>query len=267
LFVASGATRWGNPQNFPWTMGWQPGYQSEGQALARHALRAHPNEPIAILYQNDDSGKDYAKGFRDGLGEANSKIVKELSYQVTDPTVDSQIVALKSSGAETFFLHASPKFAAQAIRKAYEVNWRPNIILASVVASVESVIAPAGPEKAIGAVTASYLKDPTDKAWVGDQGYLDWVTFMKQWYPQGSLIDSSNVYGYALAQTLVQVLMQCGEDLTRENIMRQAASLKDVNLPMLLPGIRINTSASDFFPIEDFRLARFDGKSWILMDP
>ncbi|RZN10353.1 branched-chain amino acid ABC transporter substrate-binding protein [Bradyrhizobium genosp. SA-3] len=267
LFVASGATRWGDPQSFPWTMGWQPSYQSEARALARFALNAHPNSTMALLYQNDDSGKDYVKGFRDGLGEAKSKIVKELSYQVTDPTVDSQIMALKSSGADTFFLHASPKYAAQAIRKAYEINWRPHIVLASVAASVESVIAPAGSEKAIGAVTAAYLKDPTDKVWEGDSGYLDWVAFMKQWYPRGSLIDINNVYGYSIAQTVVQVLTQCGEDLTRENVMRQAASLKGMNLPMLLPGIRIDTGPSDFFPIEDLRLARFDGNSWVLIDP
>ncbi|MCP3476762.1 ABC transporter substrate-binding protein [Bradyrhizobium sp. CCGUVB1N3] len=266
LLVASGATRWSDPKNFPWTMGWQPSYQAEGAALARYSLSARPGAKIGILYQNDDSGKDYVKGFKAGLGEAIRQIVAETSYEVTDPTVDSQVVALKTAGADVFFLHANPRFTAQAIRRAYELNWRPATIIASVGASVGTALAPAGLEKSIGSVTAAYLKDPTDKMWENDKAYLDWLAFMKQWYPRGSLTDGSNVYGYSLAQTIVLVLKKCGDDLTRENVMKQAASLKDVELPMLLPGIRINTSSEDFFPIEDMRLARFDGTSWVLMN-
>ncbi|MBR0755509.1 ABC transporter substrate-binding protein [Bradyrhizobium jicamae] len=266
LLVASGATRWGDPKNFPWTMGWQPSYQAEGAALAKYALGAHPNAKIGILYQNDDSGKDYVKGFRAGLGEATKQIVGEVSYEVTDPTVDSQVVVLKTAGADVFFLHANPRFVAQAIRRAFELNWRPSTFIASVGASVGSALAPAGLEKSIGSVTSAYLKDPTDKSWENDKAYLDWVAFMKQWYPRGNLADASNVYGYSMAQTIVAVLKQCGDDLTRENVMKQAASLKNVELPMLLPGIRLNTSADDFFPIEEMRLAKFDGTSWVLMD-
>jgi len=266
LFVVSGATRWGDPKSFPWTIGWQPNYQTEGAMLARYALTAHPGARIGILYQNDDSGKDYLRGFEAGLGDATRQIVAETSYEVTDPTVDSQVIALKTSGADVFFLHANPRFSAQAIRRAYELNWHPAMLIASVGASVGSALVPAGPEKAVGAVTAAYLKDPTDKVWADDPGYREWVAFMKQWYPRGNLMDVANVQGYSLAQTIVLVLKQCGDELTRENIMKQAASLRDVELPMLLPGIRLNTSAQDFFPIEDMHLARFDGTTWVLMD-
>ncbi len=266
LFVVSGATRWGDPKSFPWTIGWQPSYQTEGAMLAHYALSTHPAAKIGILYQNDDSGKDYLKGFKAGLGEAVKQIVAETSYELSDPTVDSQIIALKTSGADVFFLHANPRFSAQAIRRAFELNWHPAMLIASVGASVGSALVPAGPEKAIGAVTAAYLKDPTDKVWANDKGYLDWLAFMKQWYPRGDLLDGANVQGYSLAQSIVLVLKQCGDDLTRENVMKQAAALNNVELPMLLPGIYLNTSADDFFPIEDMRLARFDGTTWVLMD-
>ena len=266
LFIASGAARWNSPKEFPWTMGWQPSYQSEARALAHYALAKTPNSKIAVFYQFDDSGRDYVKGFKDGLGASSSLIVAEASYQVTDPTVDSQIVALKNSGADTIFMHASPKFAAQAIRKIYEIGWKPTILMASVAASVQATLEPIGPEKAAGAVTGLYLKDPTDTVWEKDAGYLDWVAFMRKWYPKGSLVDGNNVYGYSIAQTVVAVLRQCGNDLTRENIMKQAASLHDFELPMLLPGIRLNTSATDFSPIKDFRLAEFNGTSWTLID-
>ena len=266
LFVVSGATRWGDPKNFPWTIGWQPSYQKEGALLARYALKTNSAAKIGILFQNDDSGKDYVKGFKAGLGEAASQIVAETSYELSDPTVDSQIIALKSAGVDTFFLHANPRFSAQAIRRAYELNWRPAMLIASVGASVGSALAPAGLEKSVGAITAAYLKDPTDKVWANDKGYLEWLAFMKQWYPHGNLSDAGNAQGYSLAQTIVLVLKQCGDDLTRENVMKQAASLKDVELPMLLPGIRLNTSPEDFFPVEDMRLARFDGTTWVLMD-
>ena len=265
LFVATGATRWGDPEHFPWTMGWQPSYQIEGAILGRYTAATYPTAKIGVLYQNDDSGKDYIKGFKAGLGDAAKLIVAETSYELSDPTVDSQVITLKTAGAEVFFLHANPKFVAQAIRRTFELNWKPAIILPSVGASVGAALAPAGLEKSIGAVTAAYMKDPTDKVWESDKGFQDWLAFMKQWYPRGSLIDGSNVYGYSMAQTIVQVLKQCGDELTRENVMKQAASMTDLELPMLLPGISLSTSAKDFFPVKQMRLARFDGTSWIVM--
>ena len=267
LFVATGATKWGDPKNFPWTMGWQPNYQTEGWIIGRYVVETYPNAKIAALFQNDDSGKDYMKGFRDGLGQKAQQIIAEAPYEVTDPTVDSQIVTLKSSGADVFFLGAIPKVAAQAIRKIYDLGWRPAIIMTSVGASVSSALEPAGLDKSVGIMSAAYLKDPTDKTWFGDKAYLDWLAFMKQWYPQGSLIDSSNVYGYSMAQTVVQVLKQCGDDLTRDNVMKQAANLKGLELPMLLPGIKINTGPDDFFPIKQMQMARFDGTAWVLFGP
>nr|WP_249166811.1 ABC transporter substrate-binding protein [Bradyrhizobium sp. JYMT SZCCT0428] len=237
LFVATGATRWGDPEHFPWTMGWQPSYQIEGAILGRYTAATYPTAKIGVLYQNDDSGKDYIKGFKAGLGDAAKLIVAETSYELSDPTVDSQVITLKTAGAEVFFLHANPRFVAQAIRRTFELTWKPAIILPSVGASVGAALAPPGLEKSIGAVTAAYMKDPTDKVWESDKGFQDWLAFMKQWYPRGSLIDGSNVYGYSMAQTIVQVLKQCGDELTRENVMKQAASMKDLELPMLLPGI------------------------------
>ena len=265
LFVATGATRWGDPEHFPWTMGWQPSYQIEGAILGRYTAATYPTAKIGVLYQNDNSGKDYIKGFKAGLGDAAKLIVAETSYELSDPTVNSQVITLKTAGADVFFLHANPKFVAQAIRRTFELNWKPAIILPSVGASVGAALAPAGLEKSIGAVTAAYMKDPTDKVWESDKGFQDWLAFMKQWYPRGSLIDGSNVYGYSMAQTIVQVLKQCGDELTRENVMKQAASMTDLELPMLLPGISLSTSAKDFFPIKQMRLARFDGTSWIVM--
>ena len=264
LFVATGATKWGDPKNFPWTIGWQPNYQSESKIFAAHILDSKPNAKIAVLYQNDDYGKDYLKGFEDGLGEkAKTMIVSKLSYEVTDPTVDSQMVSLKASGADVFFNITTPKFAAQAIKKAAEIGWKPVHYLNSVSASVSTVLTPAGLENSVGLYTANYIKDPTDPQWAGDKGFRDWVDFMKKYYPSGSLIDAFNVYGYTVAQGLVQVLKQAGDNLTRENIMKQAASL-DMTLPMLLPGVNVKTSADDFYPIEREQLSRFDGKTWVL---
>jgi branched-chain amino acid transport system substrate-binding protein len=264
LFVATGATKWGDPKHFPWTMGWQPSYQTEGQIYGRYIAQHMPNAKIAILSQNDDSGKDYVKGFKDGLGSKANLIIAEQTYEVSDPTVDSQILALQASGADTFFETGIPKFAAMAIRKAYDTGWRPQIFLTSVGASVAAALEPAGLDKSVGIITAAYLKDPTDPRWANDQGFKDWLAFMKKWYPEGSLADSGNAYGYSVAQTIVQVIKQCGDTLTRENVMKQAASLKNVELPMLLPGIKVNTSATDFFPIEQMQLAKFDGKTWVL---
>ena len=265
LFVSTGATKWGDPQNFPWTMGWQPNYQTEAHLYAKYLLQKKPAAKIAVLYQNDDYGKDYLKGLRDGLGsQADSLIVSAVSYEVTDPTVDSQIVTLQGSGADALFIFATPKFAAQAIRKTYDVGWKPMMFLNNVSSSVASVLQPAGLEKSIGLVTALYFKDPTDPQWANDPAMKEWQGMMKKYYPDGNLSDGFNVFGYLAAQTQVQVLKQCGDELTRENVMRQAANLKDLALPMLLPGIKINTSPTDFYPVDQIQLARFDGKRWVL---
>ena len=265
LFVATGATKWGDPQNFPWTMGWQPNYQTEAHLYAKYLLQNKPDAKIAVLYQNDDYGKDYLKGFHDGLGKHAEKLIaREVSYEVTDPTVDSQIVTLQASGAETLFIIATPKFAAQAIRKAYDVGWRPLTFLNNVSSSIAAVLEPAGLEKSVGLVTALYFKDPNDPQWANDPAMKSWQGWMKKYYPDGNVNDGFNVYGYLVAQTLVQALKQCGDDLTRENVMQQAANLKDLALPMLLPGIKINTSAADFYPVDQIQLARFDGKRWVL---
>jgi branched-chain amino acid transport system substrate-binding protein len=265
LFVSTGATKWGNFQQFPWTMGWQPNYQTEALMYAKYLLRNKPESKIAVLYQNDDYGKDYLKGLQDGLGQQRQKlIVAEVSYEVTDATVDSQVVTLRASSADTFFIFSAPKFAAQAIRKAHDIGWRPLTFLNNVSSSVATVLQPAGLEKSVGLITALYLKDPTDPQWDNDAAMKIWFDWMKKHFPEGDVKDFANVYGYATAQTLVQVLKQCGDELTRENIMRQAANLRNLEIQGLLPGIRINTSPNDFFPIEQVQLARFDGKRWAL---
>ena len=264
LFLATGATKWGDPKNFPWTMGWQPPYAAEGRIYALHILDTKPNAKIGILYQNDDYGKDYLKGFEEGLGDkAKTMIVSKITYEVTDPTVDSQMLSLKASGADTFFNVTTPKFAAQAIKKAAEIGWKPLQYLNNISLSVGAVLTPAGLDNSVGIITAQYGKDPTDPQWANDPGMKDWTAFMKKYYPGGSLTDASNVYGYAVAMTLVQTLKQCGDDLTRENVMKQAAHL-DLALPTSLPGINIKTGPDDFFPIEQEQLSRFDGKTWVL---
>ena len=263
LHVATGATKWNDPKNFPWTMGWQPNYQTEGQTYARHILETKPNAKIGILYQNDDYGKDYVKGLKDGLGaKAATMIVKEVSYEVTDPTVDSQVVQLQSSGADVFFNVTTPKFAAQAIRKSFDIGWKPVQYLNNVSASIAAVLQPAGLEKSVGVITTAYLKDPNDKEFVNDPAIKRWEGFMKKYYPDGSLTDPFNVYAYTVASTLHQVLKQSGDNLTRANIMKQAASMKGYSLDTMLPGVSINTSDDDFAPIESVQLAKFDGKTW-----
>ncbi|HUC65994.1 MAG TPA: ABC transporter substrate-binding protein, partial [Stellaceae bacterium] len=264
LFVATGATKWGDPQHFPWTMGWQPTYQTEGHIFARYILEHEPNAKIAILYQNDDYGKDYVKGLKDGLGaKASALIVKEVTYETTDPTIDSQIVSLQSSGANVFYNVSIPKFAAQAIRKSYDIGWKPLQLLNSVSASVAATLKPAGIDKSIGIITLLYLKDPTDPQWQNNKGYEDWLAWMKKYYPEGDRSDVNNVYGYTVSQSMAQVLKQCGNNLTRENIMKQAANLHQT-LPMLLPGVTVSTEPTQFFPIREMQLARFDGKIWKL---
>ena len=264
LFVATGATKWGDPKNFPWTMGWQPNYQSEGRIYAKYILDHFPDAKIAVFWQNDDAGKDQVKGLRDGLGDKAGMIIADKSYEVSDPSIDSQIVALRDSGADTFFSWAAPKGSAQAIRKVGELGWKPRFFLANVSASVAGVLRPAGLQYAKDIISTAYLKDPTDPTWKDDPGVKTWREFMDQYNPGGDKVDLNNVYGYAAAQTLVQVLKQCGDDLTRENIMRQAANLKNFSSEVLLPGIKINTSPDDFFPIEQMQLMQFDGQSWHL---
>src|SRR5499433_1910139 len=265
LFVATGATKWGDPDHFPWTMGWQPTYQAEGHIYAQYVLKNVPNAKIGILYQNDDYGKDYVKGLKDALGDAAKKIiVMEQTYEVTDPTVDSQIVNLKNSGANVFYNVTIPKFAVQAIKKAHDIGWKPVHFLNNVSSSLSTVLKPAGLDASRGLITALYMKEITDPQYKSDKGYLEWVAFMKKYYPEGALDDQSNAYGYLAAQTMVQVLKQCGNDLSRENIMKQAASLKNFELPLLLPGIKVNTSPTDFAPIEQEQLARFNGEKWDL---
>jgi branched-chain amino acid transport system substrate-binding protein len=264
MHVATGATKWNDPKNHPWTMGWQPNYQSEARAYAEHILKTKPNAKIAVLYQNDDYGKDYLKGFHDGLGAKKSMIVKEASYEVADPTVDSQIVQLQASGADVFFNITTPKFAAQAIRKAYDIGWKPVHYLNNVSNSVGSVLTPAGLDKAVGIISSAYIKDATDSTWANDKAIAEWREFMKKYYPEGNQADVFNVYGYSVAATIAQVLRQCGDNLTRENVMRQAASMKGWRPETLLPGISISTSADDFAPIQAVKLERFNGKQWEL---
>jgi branched-chain amino acid transport system substrate-binding protein len=268
LFVATGATKWGDPKNFPWTMGWQPTYQSEGRIYAQYLLQNHPNGKIAILFQNDDYGKDYVKGLKDGLGEkAKTMIVSELPYETSDPTVDSQIINLQASGADIFFNVTTPKFAAQAIKKSHEIGWKPLHLLNNVSTSVGSVLKPAGLDAAKGVFSTGYTKDPTDPTWKDDAGYKEWAAFMDKYYPDGDKTSGFTVYGYTAAQTLVQVLKQCADTLTRENVMKQAANLKNLELPMLLPGIKISTSATDFYPIEQMQMMKFNGERWELFGP
>jgi branched-chain amino acid transport system substrate-binding protein len=264
LFVATGATKWGDPKNFPWTMGWQPNYQSEGRIYAKYILDHFPDAKIAVFWQNDDAGRDQVKGLRDGLGDKANMIIADKSYEVSDPNIDSQIVALHDSGADTFFSWAAPKGSAQAIRKVGELGWKPRFFLANVSTSVAGVLRPAGLQYAKDIISTAYLKDPTDPAWKDDPGVKTWQAFMDQYNPNGDKLDLNNVYGYAAAQTLVQVLRQCGDDLTRENIMKQAANLKNFSSDVMLPGIKINTSPDDFFPIEQMQLMKFDGAAWHL---
>ncbi len=264
LFVATGAAKWNDPKHFPWTMGWQPNYHTEGRIYAQHILKTKPDAKIGILYQNDDFGKDYVSGVHEGLGDkAKSMIVSEVSYEVTDPTVDSQVVSLQGSGANVFVNVTTPKFAAQAIRKAYDIGWKPVQYLTNVSVGVASVMQPAGLEKGVGIISSAYLMEPTDPAWQDTQAMKDWRAWMQKYYADGSLNDNTNVYGYTVAQTIVQVLRQAGDELTRANVMKQAASLKDFVPTTIIPGIRINTSAADFAPIESVQLTRFDGKSWV----
>jgi branched-chain amino acid transport system substrate-binding protein len=264
LFVATGASKWGKPKEFPWTMGWQPDYHTEAVIYAKHILATVKDPKVAVLMQNDDYGKDYYDGMRDGLGKDVGKIVKHVTYEVTDPTVDSQIIQLKDSGANVFFNITTPKFAAQAIRKAADIGWKPVHYLNNVSSSVAAVLKPAGFENGQGIVTAAYLKDPTDKQWDNSDDMKAWRVWMAKYNPSASLADGFNVYAYAASYTLHKTLEQCGNELTRANLMKQAANLKKLTVPLLLPGITGNTTPTDFYPIQSERLQRFQGETWEL---
>jgi ABC-type branched-subunit amino acid transport system substrate-binding protein len=263
LLLATGATKWGDPKNFPWTMGFNLSYQIEGQIYAKWLLQNKPNAKIGILYQNDDYGKDVLKGVKDGLGSAAAKmIVAEQTYEVTDPTVDSQVIALQGAGADTFINITTPKFGAQAVRKAWDSGWKPLHIINNVSASVGSVLIPAGLDKSVGLLTVQYYKDPNDPQWKDDPAMLEWRGFMGKYYKDGDPKDASNLYAYITAQVMVQILKQCGNDLTRENVMKQAANLKNFKSNLLLPGMMINTSPTDFYPVKQAQLAKFTGQLW-----
>ena len=264
LFVATGATKWNDPKDFPWTMGWQPSYQSEARIYAKYLMKEKPTARIAIFYQNDDFGKDYLKGLKDGLGAKASMITAEESYETSEPTIDNHIVKLKATGADVFISITTPKFAAQAIKKLSEIEWKPLHIVSNVSASVGSVIKPAGFENAQGILSAAYAKDGADAQWDNDPGMKKFYAFLEKYFPEGNKLDGSVVYGYGAAQTMAKVLEMCGDNLTRENVMKQAASLKDFAPDTLLPGVKINTSATDFAPIEQLQMMRFKGEKWEL---
>ncbi len=264
LFVATGATKWDDPKDHPWTIGWQPNYQSEGRIYATYILKEKPTGKIGVLYQNDDFGKDYLKGVKDGLGDKASMIIVEATYETTDPTVDSQIVDMKAKGVDVFVNTAIPKFAAQAIRKAAEIGWKPLHVLSSIGNSVGATLKPAGFENAKDIVSDFYLKDPSDPKWTDDAGFKTWTAFMDKYMPEADKSDAGNVAGSSLAAMTAQVLKQCGDELTRDNVMKQAASLHDVTVPMLLPGITANTSPTDFAPVKQVQMAKFDGTRWNL---
>jgi ABC-type branched-subunit amino acid transport system substrate-binding protein len=269
LFVATGASKWGDPEHFPWTMGWQPDYATEGAIYAKHVVATHKDNlkdvRIGILYQNDDSGKDYSGGFLKGLGKEHENLVSaKVSYEVTDPTVDSQIIEIKNSGANVFFNDGAPKAAAQAIRKVADLGWKPVQYLANVSASVAAVLKPAGFDNSTGIITAAYLKDATDPQWANDDDFKEWMAWMKKYLPDANPADAGNVYAYAVSATMQHVLTACGDELTRANLMKQAASMRNLHVPLLLPGISINTSPTDFYPIQAVRLAKFDGEKWSL---
>ena len=264
LFIAATGMKWGDPKNFPWTMAFLPNQKTGTAGYVQYLLKNRPDAKIAVLNQNDDFGKDYVKALREHLGaRAEKMIVAEASYESTDPGVDSQIATLKGSGADTFFSFASPKFAAQSIRKAYDIGWKPLFFIPYSAQSVTAVLQPAGLEKSVGLISSAFVKDPTDPQWKGDAATKEWLAWMKQYYPDGDVADIFNVYAYTNAQLLIQVLKQCGDNLTRDNVMKQAASLKNFELPMLLQGVRINTSATDYDPVKQLQLMRFDGKEWV----
>jgi len=262
IFVASGASKWNDPQQYPWTMGWQPSYAGEAKIYAKYVMKEKPDAKIGVLYQNDDFGKDYLKGLKDGLGDKASRIVLEEPYDTSEPAVDEHVVKLKAADADVFVSITTPKFAAQAIKKAAEINWHPIHIISNVSASVGGVIEPAGLEISQGILSATYTKDGSDPQWNADDGMKKFYDFLAQYEPKANKLDAGVVFGYAAAQTMVKVLQMCGDNLTRDNVMKQAAHLKDFAPDTLLPGIKINTAPDDFAPIEQLQMMRFKGKAW-----
>jgi len=264
LFVATGASKFGDPLNNPWTIGWQPTYHIEMGVFARYIIKNLPKAKVAVLYQNDDAGRDFLAGVRDGFGELQTKMIAaEISYEVTDPTVDSQVLSLQASGADVFLITTPPKATAQAIRKAAAIGWKPQIFISQISSSVDLVLKPAGLENAIGVLSTGYAKDPSDPNWKDDRGVQEYLAFMRKHNPEANPVDLFNVYGYSTAQTMVEMLKRCGDDLTRDNLMRQVTNMKDLEFPMLAPGIRITTSPTDYFPIEQEQMMRFDGTKWV----
>jgi branched-chain amino acid transport system substrate-binding protein len=267
IFVTSGATKFGDPDNFPWTMGWIPHYRSEAMIYGKQIIANNPNARVAILYQNDDFGRDYLAGLKQGLGEkAQQMLVAQVPYELTEPTVSSSIITLKASGADTLVVAAISKFATQAIATAAGLSWKPTMYISNTAATVESTLRPAGLANAVGIHSAAYRKDPEDPAWANDPGMREFFDFMDKHYPSGGKNDVAAL-GYASAQSLVHVLRQCGDDLTRENFMKQAASLRNVEIGLLLPGITMTTSPTDFVPIDQFQMMRFNGEHWVLFGP
>jgi branched-chain amino acid transport system substrate-binding protein len=264
LFVATGADKWGNYKDTPWTIGWQPSYRTEAQIYTKYILQQKPNAKIAILYQNDDFGKDYPAGVKDVLGAKFDKMVVTASYETTDPTIDSQITTLQASGADVLLVAAIPKFAAQSIRKVHDLNWKPMFFMSNVAISVGAVMTPAGPENGIGIISAAYLKDPGDPTWKNDAGMKEWRDFMTKYMPGADQTDGSYIAAYAFSKTMLQVLKQCNGNFTRENIMKQVTGLHDVESPVLLPGIKLNTSPTNYHPVRAMQLEKWDGKTWVL---
>jgi branched-chain amino acid transport system substrate-binding protein len=264
LFVSSGATRWNNPKQFPWTVGFNPTYEQEGKLYAQYVLQTKPNAKIAVIIPDEDAGKDYLRGFKEGLGEHIDQLVSSTTYLTSDPTIDSQMVTMRESGADVFFAEATPKFAAQAIKKAGSMGWKPLIILPTVSNSVSAVLEPAGLENTVGVVTGLYLKDPNDARWADDPAVKEFLAWMKKYQPNANTGDLFNVQGYTVAQVMVSVLQNCKDDVSRENIIKQATTLNHLALPMLLPGITIHNDPDNVTPVRQIQMARFDGKSWVL---
>ena len=264
LYVATGASKWGDPKNFPWTMGFQPDYHTEAVIYAKHILANVKDAKIAVLHQNDDYGRDYLGGFKEGLGKETGRIVRTVTYEATDPTVDSQIIQLKDSGANVFFNVSAPKAAAQGIRKAAEIDWKPVHYLNNVSASVAAVMKPAGFDNAQGIITAAYIMDATDKAWDNNEEMKAWRAWMDKNMPQANKADANHIYGYAVASLMTETLKRCGNEMTRANLMKQAASFQKYRVPLLLPGITVSTSPTDFYPIQAVQLQRFKGETWEL---
>ena len=264
IFVGSGASKWNDPKNYPWTMGWIPNFQTEGRILAQYVLKEKPTGKVAIFYQNDDYGKDYLKGFKDGLGEHANIIVIEESYEVSEPTIDTHVVKMKSVGADVLISFTTPKFAAQTIKKAAELNWKPLQIVPSVSSSIGAVIKPAGMDSAQGIISATYAKDATDPQWDDDPGIKEFRALMNEYLPGANLAESSAMVGYNTATSMAEVLRRCGDNLTRENVMKQASNLKNFEQGGLLPGITVSTTPTDFAPIKQLRLMRFEGNRWQL---